>query len=119
MEKVVSKVAAMGVPGLVLLCVMAGAKAAGLVGAAVLTKSLSILGGPVGMIGGIAVLGLIGLISQSFIEYGAEAVIKAVVKENLKTKTAEEIKMEVDNMRLISKSLKLKIKDYIDNSTKN
>lgn len=56
MDRLVSKIAALGVPGLVLLVAMS---ATGYAGAAALTTALAALGGPLGMLGGIAVLGLL------------------------------------------------------------
>jgi len=114
MEKLLSKVAALGVPGLVLIVAMATAKAAGLAGGAVITTALAALGGPIGMIGGIAALGVMGLASLLFIEYGTEFVVKAVIKNALKTKSAEKLKNNIDNMRGLSKPLRLKTKDYIE-----
>jgi len=110
MDKVVEKIAALGVPGIVLTIAMAKT---GFVGAAKLTAALAALG-PGGMIGGIVVLLLIGSLSAAFASYGTEAVIRAVVLQELKTKSAGEIKREVMNMWWISGSLKLKIVGYID-----
>ena len=55
MDEVIQKVAALGLPGVVLVIVMA---TTGLTGAAAITTALAILGGPAGMLGGIAILGL-------------------------------------------------------------
>jgi hypothetical protein len=76
MDKIVSKIAALGVPGLVLIVAMS---ASGFAGAAALTVALSALGGPVGRLGGVAVLGLLLLLSQALTEYGFDAVFSAVV----------------------------------------
>ena len=59
MDKLVDKIVALGVPGLVLLIAMS---ATGWAGAAALTTALAALGGPLGMLGGIAVLGMLSLI---------------------------------------------------------
>ena len=110
MEKVLSKIVALGVPGIVLVIAMSST---GWVGAAAITTALASLG-PFGIIGGIVTLGVIGLVASAFSEFGTEIIIKSVVKENLKTKSSMTIKSEIDKM-WISKSLKLKVKDYIDN----
>ena len=60
MDKLVSKVAALGVPGLVLVVAIG---ATGFAGGAAITTALAALG-PGGMIGGIATLGGLGLIPE-------------------------------------------------------
>lgn len=55
MDKIISKVAALGVPGLILVVAIA---ASGLSGAAAITVALAALG-PGGIIGGIATLSLL------------------------------------------------------------
>lgn len=77
MEKIVSKIAALGVPGLVLMIAIS---ATGLSGAAAITTALAALG-PFGILGGIATLGIIGLLSQGIVEFGFNALFTAVVKE--------------------------------------
>ncbi|MFM6039787.1 MAG: hypothetical protein ACKPBB_18935 [Sphaerospermopsis kisseleviana] len=49
MDKIVDKIAALGVPGLVLVVAMAFT---GWAGAAAITTGLAVLGGPFGMLGG-------------------------------------------------------------------
>lgn len=55
MDEVVKKVAALGLPGVILVVTMA---VTGLTGAAAITAALAALGGPFGMLGGITVLGM-------------------------------------------------------------
>ena len=110
MDQVVDKIAALGVPGLVLLVAMA---VTGWAGAAALTAALAVLGGPFGMLGGIAVLGVLGLISKSLADYGFETMFKAVVEEfKRKGKSKAAIEQEIESYP-ISRELKLKIKDYL------
>ena len=106
-DKIIEKIVALGVPGLVLVIVIA---TVGEVGGAAIVVALATLGGPLGMLGGIAVLGLILLIAQAIAKYGAEAVMKSVVK-GLKEKgtTAEEIIKTVNGYWFISNDLKRKI----------
>ena len=73
----VSKLASLGVPGLVLVFAMS---LTGWAGAAAITTALAALGGPLGMLGGIALLGLLMMLSNGLSEYGFEAVYKGVVK---------------------------------------
>ena len=110
MDKIVSKIVALGVPGLVLLLAIG---ATGYVGAASITTALCAIG-PFGMIGGIATLGLIGLLSQAISEYGFEKIFVQVVKELVKKgETKESILLKINSYK-ISKSLKLKLKDILE-----
>lgn len=110
MDKIVSKIVALGVPGLVLLLAIG---ATGYVGAAAITAALWAIG-PFGMIGGIATLGLIGLISQAISEYGFEKIFVQVVKELVKKgETKESILLKINSYK-ISKSLKLKLKEILE-----
>ncbi|KST69886.1 hypothetical protein [Mastigocoleus testarum] len=110
MDQIVDKIAALGVPGLVLLVAMA---VTGWAGAAAITTALAMLGGPFGMLGGVAVLGILGLISKGLAEYGFEKMFQAVVDElRNKGKSKSDIEKEVA-WYPISRDLKLKIKDYL------
>ncbi|MGJ3248449.1 MAG: hypothetical protein ACFE0I_20500 [Elainellaceae cyanobacterium] len=110
MDQIADKLAALGVPGLVLLVAMA---VTGWAGAAAITTALAILGGPFGMLGGIAVLGILGLISKGLADYGFEAIFKATVEElRKKGKSKADIEQEI-NSYPISRDLKLKIQDYL------
>ena len=113
MDKLFDKVAAFGVPGLVLLVAMA---VSGFSGAAAITTALAALGGPFGMLGGIAALGLLGLIANGLARYGFEAFFKGVVGRIKKNEdlTSEEIKTRVDGFRLVSRSLKDKLNEHVD-----
>ena len=110
MDRVVDKIAALGVPGLVLVVAMAST---GWAGAAAITTALAMLDGPFGMLGGIAVLGILGLISKGLADYGLEALFKALVEKFVKQgKSKADIEREVGSYP-ISRDLKLKIKDYL------
>lgn len=111
MDKVVDKIAALGVPGLVMLVAMS---ITGWAGAAAVTAALAALGGPLGMLGGIAMLGILGLISKALAEYGFEKVFVATVKR-LREKgiSKQEIHKKIDGYP-ISRGLKLKIFDHLD-----
>jgi hypothetical protein len=106
LDKIIDKIVALGIPGLVLLIVI---ETMGVAGGAAIVAALAFLGGPFGMIGGITALGLIVLISQALAKYGIEKVVMGVVA-GLKAKgfTTSQIK-ETVNKYPISKSLKLKI----------
>ena len=110
MEKIISKVAALGIPGLILVVAMA---ATGLSGAAALTAALAALG-PGGMIGGIVLLGVAGLVAQGLTEFGFDAIFTGVVKELYKRgETKDTILSKIDNYP-VSKSLKRKLKEELE-----
>ena len=111
MDKIIDKIAALGVPGLILLVAMA---ISGWAGAAAITTGLALLGGPFGMLGGVAVLGLLGLISQGLSEYGIENLFQGVVIQlREQGKSKDDIRNEISKYP-ISKELRLKIEDYLD-----
>lgn len=77
-NQLISSIAGLGVPGLVLLVVMSST---GFAGAAALTTALATLGGPMGMLGGIAVLGILSMMAKGLAAYGVDAIFNAVVDE--------------------------------------
>lgn len=112
MDKLVSKVAALGVPGLVLVVAIG---ATGFAGGAAITTALAALG-PGGMIGGIATLGVIGLISEGIAKFGMDAVFSSVVKELYRRgETKESIKEKITRYP-VSKDLKRKLYELLDES---
>ena len=112
LDKVIEKIVALGVPGLVLVIVVAAVGPAG--GAAIVT-ALAVLGSPfgMGMWAGLVVLGLLVLISNAIAEYGVEVVAKRVIK-GLEEKglSKKEILDKVKSYP-ISKSLKLTLKELL------
>lgn len=112
MDKLIDKIVALGVPGLVLLVAMS---TTGYAGAVALTAALATLGGPVGMLGGIAVLGVLALISRGLAEYGFEVIYTRVLKDLKQKKGLSEsdIKDKI-NSYPISKGMKLKLIDKMN-----
>jgi hypothetical protein len=95
-QKAVSSLVALGVPGLVLLAVMA---TSGFAGAAAITSALATLGGPAGMIGGIAALIALGLASKALAEYGFPKLAEAVVSGLLsRGESRESIRKTIDSI---------------------
>ena len=80
MDEFVRKAAALGLPAIMLVIVMA---TTGLAGAAAITAALAALGGPAGMLGGIAMLGMRGLATEMLSKYGLEALLIGIYKQRL------------------------------------
>ena len=99
MDILIKKIAALGVPGLVL---MVAIELTGLTGAAAITAALAALG-PFGMIGGIMTLFLIGVISEGITEYGFDAVAESVIRElYCKGESKESIKRKISRYPISS-----------------
>lgn len=110
MDEIVTKIVALGLPGIVLLITMA---TTGLTGAAAITAALAMLG-PGGMLGGIAFLGVIGLASDSLSKYGLSEILKAVYLERYKNgENREKMFSEIDSL-WISTDLKRELKESLD-----
>ena len=111
MDKLVSKIVGLGIPGLILLVAIS---ASGLAGGAAIVTALATLGGPLGMIGGIGLLGILALIADGIGKYGFDAVFVEVVKKlREKGKSKEDIEKEIQKYP-ISKSLKRKLKEELE-----
>ena len=111
MDKLIARIAALGVPGLVLLIAMS---ATGLAGGAAITSALAAIGFGAGMLPGLVVLGLAGLIAHGIAEYGFDAVYAGVVKELGKQGiTKAEILQKIDGYP-ISKNLKRTLRETVE-----
>lgn len=109
MEKIISKIAGFGIPGLILLTAIS---AAGLPGGAAITAALSSIG-PAGMIGGVATLVATALIVEAVTKYGIDSIYKGVVAELYKKgETKESIILKI-NKYPVSKDLKRKLAEQI------
>jgi hypothetical protein len=109
MDEVVRKVAALGLPGVLLVVTMA---TTGFVGAAAITTALATLGGPFGMLGGIGLLGIAALVSDALGKYGIEAILIAVYNERRKQESREKLCREIDGLA-ISRDLKRRLKEIV------
>lgn len=105
MEKIVSKIAALGVAGLILTYVVG---TTGLVGAAALTSGLAAFG-PGGMIGGIVSFGICTLIASAVADYGFERLFEAIVNKLLEKGVSKEDIIKQIKRYPISKELKTKL----------
>jgi predicted GTPase len=108
----VRKIAALGTPGIVFIVAMSST---GLVGAAAITSALSILGGPAGMYGGIAVLPIIAVAADYLTKYGLEFLIAKVYQHRIdqRGETVEIVVKEISDLRFLSDDSKKKVIDQI------
>ena len=109
LDKGAEILAGLGVPGLVLVFVMA---ASPWFGAAAITAALAAIG-PFGMLGGIATLLVLAFIASNLAEFGFEQVFQAVlIKLKADGKTKKDI-LQTINGYPISKELKRKLREFI------
>lgn len=92
MDRIVNKIAGLGVPGIML---MVAISMTGLSGAAAITAALALLG--LRMLGGIAFLLLAGAVTSALTEFGFDALFKAVIKKLYKNgETKETIRRKIE-----------------------
>ncbi|MBD2508795.1 hypothetical protein [Nostoc sp. ATCC 53789] len=108
MDDIVKKLAGLGLPGviLVILTVTTGGSSAAV--AAILTA----LGGPFGIVGGIALLGLVTVVGDTVTGYGIEAILKGIYTERSKTESVIFLFKEIQGLP-ITEELKLKLKNQL------
>lgn len=110
LDKAAEIIAGLGIPGLVLIIMMAVSP---WVGAAAIMASLAALG-PFGMLGGIATLGVLAFISRALAEFGVEIFFQRVLAKLIEGgETCEEILEKIDGYP-ISSRLKRKLKEFIE-----
>jgi hypothetical protein len=106
MDEVVKKVAALGLPGVILVITMA---ATGFTGAAAITTALATLGGPVGMLGGIAFLGITGLVADALAKFGIDTLLTEVYRQRSYSESRQNLLREINGLP-ISEDLKIKLR---------
>jgi hypothetical protein len=108
MDEIVKKLAGLGLPGIILVILTvtsAGSNAA-------VVAALTAIGGPFGIVGGIALLGLITVVGDTVAGYGIEAVLKAIYTERSKTESVRFLLKEIKDLP-ISEELKLRLKNEL------
>lgn len=108
MDELAKKLAGLGLPGviLVILTVAAGGSSA------TVAATLTAIGGPFGIVGGIALLGLVGALGDTAATYGLDAILKAVYTERSKTESVRFLHKEIQDLP-ISDELKTKLKNHL------
>ncbi|MDZ8031163.1 MAG: hypothetical protein RMY64_07190 [Nostoc sp. DedQUE08] len=110
MDEVVKKIAALGLPGILLVIAIS---ATGLAGGYGVVAALAGLGGPFGIIGGLGVLGLTTLVGEAIAGFGIEAVLKNIYAERRKTESVRYLLKEIKDLP-ITEDLKLKLKNELN-----
>ena len=112
LDRLAGLLAEAGVPGVVLLTLI---HTSSWYGAAAFTSSLALLGGPLGMLGGLVMLGVIGLISRGLGIYGFERICRAWADAaiNRRHVPKEVLLVKVGRTRWLSRDFKDRICKYI------
>lgn len=111
LDKIAEVIAGFGVPGLVLFMLIAASPWSG---AAAITSSLTALGGPLGMLGGITAVGILSFILRAIAKFGIEQLFPALlIKLREDGRTSEDIREEI-NAYPISNELKRKLEEFIE-----
>lgn len=112
MDEVVKKVAGLGLPGIILVVLIATSGGNSL---AVMTL-LAGLGGPLGIVGGLGLLGLVGAVGEIVTGYGLEAILTNIYTERSKTESTRLLLKEIKDLP-ITEELKLKLKQHLSPKT--
>jgi hypothetical protein len=115
MDEIVKKIAALGLPGILLVIAIS---ASGAAGSYAVVAALAGLGGPFGIIGGIGVLGLTTLVGETIAGYGIETVLKNIYTERRKTESVRYLLKEIKDLP-ITEDLKLKLKNLLNPTITN
>ncbi|MDF5719560.1 MAG: hypothetical protein PUP91_03505 [Rhizonema sp. PD37] len=108
MDELVKKLAGLGLPGIILVVLTASSGGS----SAAVAAALTAVGGPFGIVGGIALLGIITVVGDAIAGFGIEAILKAVYAERSKTESVTFLLKEINDLP-ITEELKLKLKDQI------
>lgn len=113
MDEVAKKIASLGLPGIILLILMS--KSGGMGTSYALLSSLARLGGPFGLMGGLAVLGLMTAVVDLLSGYGIEALLFAIYQERRNSESLNFLLKEINDLP-ISYNLKIKLKSMLESA---
>ncbi|MEH1772059.1 MAG: hypothetical protein V7K64_29415 [Nostoc sp.] len=108
MDEVVKKLAGLGLPGVILVVLTAASGGS----SAAVAATLTMLGGPFGIVGAIALLGLITVVGDIIAGYGIEAILQAIYAERSKTELVKFLLQEIKDLP-ITEDLKLKLRNQL------
>ena len=103
MDEIVKKVAALGLPGVILVITMA---VTGLTGPAAIAAALALLGGPAGIAGGITLLGVTGLVAEGLSNVGFEDFLTAIYCWRRQRDPHANLLKEIDDLPLFDGDVK-------------
>ncbi len=115
MDEIAKKLASLGLPGVILVIGMS--TSGGMGGAYALIYTIARLGGPFGLLGGLAVLGLMTAVGDVLSGYGIEALLSTVYKERSKSESLKMLLKEIKDLP-ISDNLKLKLQTVLNSELK-
>ncbi|MEA5536930.1 hypothetical protein [Crocosphaera sp. XPORK-15E] len=110
LDKITEKLAALGLPGIILIITASAS-----MGATPVIAALTALGGPLGVLGGLGFLGLMTVAGDLVTAFGIETVLSAVYTERRKKESFPTLLKEIETLPL-SEALKLKLKKVISKS---
>ncbi|MCC5645804.1 hypothetical protein LC607_23260 [Nostoc sp. CHAB 5824] len=108
MDEIVKKLAGLGLPGVILVVITAASGGS----SAAVAATLTTLGGPFGIVGAIALLGLITVVGDIVAGYGIETILQAIYAERSKTESVKFLLKEIKDLP-ITEELKLKLKNQL------
>ncbi|MEH2058013.1 MAG: hypothetical protein V7K97_17990 [Nostoc sp.] len=108
MDEIVKKLAGLGLPGVILVVLTAASGGS----SAAVAATLTMLGGPFGIVGAIALLGLITVVGDIVTGYGIEAILQSIYAERSKTESVKFLLKEIKDLP-ITEDLKLKLKNQL------
>jgi len=108
MEEIVKKLAGLGLPGIILVILIVASEGS----SAAVAATLTAWGGPFGIVGGIALLGLVTVVGDTLTGYGIEAILKTIYKERRKTEHLNSLVREIQDLP-ITDELKFKLKNEL------
>ena len=111
LDRVAEKLAALGVPAIVLIVTIS---LSGLAGGAAIVAALAALGGPFGMLGGLTLLGVLVLISNALAQWGIDKLLGCVLAHMKKQGRGKyEIIQTIDSYWFLSSSRKQAIRQHV------
>ncbi|MCA2554438.1 MAG: hypothetical protein IM466_12090 [Microcystis sp. M04BS1] len=111
LDEVAKRIGSLGLPGVILVVTVSTSGAT----TYPIAFALAALGGPLGVFGGLGLLGLTTFVGDALTNYGIEAVLAAIYKDRRKQEAQEDLIKEVEGLP-ITQGLKLKLKQQIESA---